>query len=301
MTSLRTASQGRLLLGAGALAGLHGARASRLKEHMVRVVSSVTSFSFLSTVGVGFYVGWLDFKESTVERSSSATSRSAFNLFAPGHSFTWAEAAQRVCDRLYDNALHEGDEPHELQCSEKEGSVEAKDFTVGRFQFKDFKVLGGKRLKAHGCCHLKYYGWEVCAGVLYVPEHVETPLSGSDVTDPSLPKMLELRYCRSFPREQFGWVTRWAMSRNGHKFDEAEEAKVKAFNSLYRDVSVGDCYTLGYDPTTGEGGRVTLQLNGCELGDVEGAHFSEAIFSVWFGKYPFLDHMKQELLRPAAF
>lgn len=23
------------------------------------------------------------------------------------------------------------------------------------------QVLGGKRLKAHGCCHLKYYGWEV--------------------------------------------------------------------------------------------------------------------------------------------
>jgi len=297
MTSLWTASQGRLLLGAGALAG-HGARASRLKEHMIRVVPSVTSFSLVSTIGVGFYVGWLDLKESTVERSSSATSRSAFNWFASGRSFTWAEAAQRVCDQLYDNALHRGDEPDELQ-SEKEGSVEAKDFTVGRFPFKDFKVLGGKRLKAHGCCHLKYYGWEVCAAVLYVPEHVETPLSGSDVTDPSLPKMLELRYCRSFPREQFGWVTRWAMSRNGHKFDEAEEAKVKAFNSLYRDVSFGDCYTLGYDPTTGEGGRVTLQLNGRELGAVEGAHVSEAIFSVWFGKHPFLDHMKQELLRPA--
>ena len=30
------------------------------------------------------------------------------NRFASGHSFTWAEAAQRVRDRLYDNALHEG-------------------------------------------------------------------------------------------------------------------------------------------------------------------------------------------------
>ena len=37
-----------------------------------------------------------------------------------------------------------------------------------------------------------------------------------------------------------------------------------------------DCYTLGYDPARGEGGRVTLQLNGCELGGVEGRHFSEA-------------------------
>eukprot|EP00438_Fugacium_kawagutii_P006426 Skav210654 [mRNA] locus=scaffold2527:160361:164999:+ [translate_table: standard] len=87
------------------------------------------------------------------------------------------------------------------------------------------------------------------------------------------------------------------MSRNGHVFHgEAEEAKLKAFNSLYRDVAVGDCYTLSYDPSEGSG-RVTLQLNGQELGAVEGGHFSEAIFSVWFGPRPFLDQMKQDLLQ----
>ena len=30
------------------------------------------------------------------------------NRFASGHSFTWAEAAQRVRDQLYENALHRG-------------------------------------------------------------------------------------------------------------------------------------------------------------------------------------------------
>lgn len=98
----------------------------------------------------------------------------------------------------------------------------------------------------------------------YLPEEMQMPLSGTDIMDVSLPKMLagnrreskspceELRYCRSFPGEQFRWVTRslaiaeclsrqgWAMSRNGHVFDETGEAKVAAFNALYRDVSHGD-------------------------------------------------------------
>eukprot|EP00913_Durusdinium_trenchii_P020612 g19359.t1 len=90
--------------------------------------------------------------------------------------------------------------------------------------------------------------------------------------DSSLPKILELRYCRSFPGEHFRWVTRWAMSRNGHP---TETDTAEAFNALYRD----DCYTLGYHPAQGECGRVSLQLNGTELGAVEGRSFSEAIFS----------------------
>mmetsp|Transcript_25627 Transcript_25627/g.56073 ORF Transcript_25627/g.56073 Transcript_25627/m.56073 type:complete len:292 (+) Transcript_25627:53-928(+) len=273
-----------LLLG-GVLAGLGGARASRasrLKMHVARH-ASVTSVSCLSAAAVG--AAWVAGDQDWPQlRFGSATSGSPSTWFSSSRSSAWA-AAQKVCESL----AGEGER-------EERSSMEARDFTVGRFQFKDFKVLGGKRLKAHGCCHLKYYGWEVCAAVLYLPEDVERPLSGSDVTDPSLPKMLELRYCRSFLGEQFRWVTRWAMSRNGHRFDEAEEAKLKSFNSLYRDVAVGDCYTLGYDPARGEGGRVTLQLNGCELGGVEGRHFSEAIFSVWFGQRPFLDQMKQELL-----
>ncbi|CAJ1403440.1 unnamed protein product [Effrenium voratum] len=166
--------------------------------------------------------------------------------------------------------------------------------TVGSYEFADSKALAGQSLKAHGVCHLRYYGLEVCSAVLYLPEGGAAPRSGADVTDPALPKMLELRYCRNFPKDQFRFVTRWAISRNGH-MDREVEAGVESFNPLYKDVAAGDCYTLGYDPQ-GDG-LVTLRLNGAHLGSVPGKRFAEAIFAVWFGPRPFLEHLKQELLR----
>ncbi|CAK9032158.1 Asparagine synthetase [glutamine-hydrolyzing] 1 (Glutamine-dependent asparagine synthetase 1) [Durusdinium trenchii] len=196
-------------------------------------------------------------------------------------------------DRWARGTMLEGEEVQAAEVEVQE--EEASNFGLGGFQFQDFKVLHGQRLKAHGCCHLKYYGFEVCAAVLYLPEDAPAPRSGAEIMDSSLPKILELRYCRSFPGEHFRWVTRWAMSRNGHP---TETDTAEAFNALYRDVTHGDCYTLGYHPAQGECGRVSLQLNGTELGAVEGRSFSEAIFSVWFGPKPFLEDLKQELLRP---
>eukprot|EP00439_Symbiodinium_sp_Y106_P052378 s211_g7.t1 len=157
-------------------------------------------------------------------------------------------------------------------------------------------VVGKHRLGVHGRSHCRYYGLQVCAAVLYLPEGADQALTGRDVMDSNVLKTLELRYCRHFPGDQFRFVTRWALSRNGFLPDEAVEAGLKHFNPLYRDVQPGDCYTLTYDPHT-PAGRVTLQLNGVELGSVEGRRFSEALFSVWFGQRPFMDHLKQELLQ----
>ena len=49
---------------------------------------------------------------------------------------------------------------------------------------------------------------------------------------------LEAWRLREVPRLQR--AAGWAMSRNGHVFDETGEAKVAAFNALYRDVGHGD-------------------------------------------------------------
>eukprot|EP00441_Pelagodinium_beii_P039166 CAMPEP_0197626516 /NCGR_PEP_ID=MMETSP1338-20131121/5446_1 /TAXON_ID=43686 ORGANISM="Pelagodinium beii, Strain RCC1491" /NCGR_SAMPLE_ID=MMETSP1338 /ASSEMBLY_ACC=CAM_ASM_000754 /LENGTH=315 /DNA_ID=CAMNT_0043197057 /DNA_START=123 /DNA_END=1070 /DNA_ORIENTATION=- len=171
-----------------------------------------------------------------------------------------------------------------------------KDLSVGGFRFARSQVLDGSELNAFGCCHLKYWGFQVCAAALYLPESKTRPLSGQDVMDPAVPKQLELRYLRSFPAERLRFVTRWAMSQNGFLKGSVEEDLLE-FNQLYKDVGVGDCYTLSYSPSSEGGGRVTLQLNGVELGGIEGPQFSEAIFSVWFGEKPFLLEMKKELLR----
>lgn len=171
-----------------------------------------------------------------------------------------------------------------------------QDLPVGGFSFASSKVVDGSKLNAYGCCYLKYWGFEVCAAVLYMPESTTRPLSGNDVMDPGVPKQLELCYLRGFPAERLRFITRWAISQNGLLKGPVEDGLME-FNPLYRDVVRGDCYTLAYSPSAAGRGRVTLQLNGVELGGVEGTQFSEAIFSVWFGEKPFLAEMKKDLLR----
>ncbi|CAK9027170.1 unnamed protein product [Durusdinium trenchii] len=251
------------------------------------------SASYVSAaVGAALVVG--DLQDWWPRRLSSTSSSSPSSWPCPNSSDAFAVVQTLLRDdRWARGTMLEGEEVQAAEVEVQE--EEASNFGLGGFQFQDFKVLHGQRLKAHGCCHLKYYGFEVCVAVLYLPEDAPAPRSGAEIMDSSLPKILELRYCRSFPGEHFRWVTRWAMSRNGHP---TETDTAEAFNALYRDVTHGDCYTLGYHPAQGECGRVSLQLNGTELGAVEGRSFSEAIFSVWFGPKPFLEDLKQELLRP---
>ncbi|CAE8660797.1 unnamed protein product, partial [Polarella glacialis] len=137
-------------------------------------------------------------------------------------------------------------------------------------------ALEGPPLKAYGSCHLKHWGLDVCAAVLYLPEGKAVHLAGEDVLDPSVPKQLELRYLRGISADKFRWTTRWAISRNGF-LTAPVEAALKQFNPLYKDVIRGDCYTLSYHPDSGHSdqGCVTLQLNGVQLGTVEGRLFSE--------------------------
>lgn len=170
---------------------------------------------------------------------------------------------------------------------------------VGGFKFDDSKLLNNvHELRARGCTYCTHWGLEVCAAVLYLPEHTRAA-TGEDVMDPKVAKQLELRYLRRITGDQFRLSTRWSISRNGLLGEDAKRG-LEDFNPLYRDVARGDCYTLCYDPgseASGRIGRVTLRLNGRELGSVQGAEFSRALFSVWFGPRPFLDKFKSDLLQ----
>ncbi|CAE7421522.1 unnamed protein product [Symbiodinium natans] len=271
-----------LLLGAGGITAVLAARAARVRR-LGPAASSLAAALGAAAVagGVASQHGALaeDQWEIMKLTGSSASSSSAAPVkLRPPWSSSFAAAAGAIA--VADHPVYE-EVPQEMQ--------------VGGFSFADRKVLGNHCLSVHGRSHCRYYGLEVCAAVLYLPEGTDQVLAGGDVMDSTVPKTLELRYCRNFPGDQFRFVTRWALSRNGYLPDEAVEVGLKLFNPLYRDVKRGDCYTLSYDPRT-PAGRVTLQLNGVELGSVEGRRFSEALFSVWFGQHPFLDHLKQELL-----
>eukprot|EP00443_Scrippsiella_acuminata_P114888 CAMPEP_0115717222 /NCGR_PEP_ID=MMETSP0272-20121206/76752_1 /TAXON_ID=71861 /ORGANISM="Scrippsiella trochoidea, Strain CCMP3099" /LENGTH=229 /DNA_ID=CAMNT_0003159609 /DNA_START=13 /DNA_END=699 /DNA_ORIENTATION=+ len=160
--------------------------------------------------------------------------------------------------------------------------VGGRPLQVGGFSFQEAKeVNGAHRLRARGCSHLTHWGFQVCAAVLYLPEDAQAA-TGDDIMDPGVAKQLELRYLRRFTGDQFRITTRWSISRNG-LLCGAAAAGLEQFNPLYQDVGPGDCYTLTYDPGSvraSRPSRVTLALNGVQLGSVEGAEFSRAIFSV---------------------
>ena len=102
-------------------------------------------------------------------------------------------------------------------------------------------------------------------------------------------KVLKLQYLRGVAASDFRDSTRAFIEANG-LLSPAVERTLASFNALYQDVRWGDSYTLSFD-----GARVALALNDRQLGSVNGAEFSEALFSVWFGERCFMERLKSDL------
>lgn len=118
---------------------------------------------------------------------------------------------------------------------------------------------------------------------------------GADAEDilADTPKRLEISYFWTISAERFVASTREAIERNS---DPATLARigphVDRFLALYRGVEPGDRYSLTYIPGVG----TELALNGTPLGNVEGADFAAAVFSVWFGDREIDTALKKSLL-----
>eukprot|EP00747_Dinoflagellata_sp_TGD_P169416 gnl/TRDRNA2_/TRDRNA2_198361_c0_seq1.p1 gnl/TRDRNA2_/TRDRNA2_198361_c0~~gnl/TRDRNA2_/TRDRNA2_198361_c0_seq1.p1 ORF type:complete len:233 (+),score=32.44 gnl/TRDRNA2_/TRDRNA2_198361_c0_seq1:45-743(+) len=189
-----------------------------------------------------------------------------------------------------EEAQHSSFESDLQQKSPSTSKSRGERFSVAGYWFDNSRVLNEHKLIARGVSHIRYWGVDVCAAVLYLPEGV-CPTTGEDVMNWKVPKQLEVQYLRSITGDLFRWSTRRSIESNGLLGPAAEEGLGK-FNPLYRDVQVGDRYTVGYD-----GGRSSLSLNDKELGGVDGREFSVALFSVWFGDFPFHSRLKDDLLK----
>tara|TARA_R100000027_G_scaffold58155_1_gene47986 strand:+ start:1397 stop:1939 length:543 start_codon:yes stop_codon:yes gene_type:complete len=108
---------------------------------------------------------------------------------------------------------------------------------------------------------------------------------------------LKILYYRNLDREDF--------IKSGRKFlksnvSEAEYTSIserfEAFNRLYVDIRKGDTYSVQYDPAQEV---LTLFHNGQPLGQIQGADFARAYFTIWFGSDPVSESLKEELLGSA--
>jgi hypothetical protein len=132
----------------------------------------------------------------------------------------------------------------------------------------------------------KFY--KVSVAALYLGEGVEPDAVLGDV-----PKRLEIEYFHPITARDFVTLTRKLLRENvDHQTLDQLQPRIDLFNSLYRDVKPGDRYALTYTPGKG----TVLELNGTEMGVIEGHDFASAVFAMWFGPKPLSLSLKTALL-----
>lgn len=156
------------------------------------------------------------------------------------------------------------------------------------------KEVNGMALR--GVAHTSYCWVPVCDSALYM--NVENNVN--NVLDPNVSKELVIKYLRYIPKSAFVWQTTDSIAKNGFLKPQSKEcmqANLDQFNSFYTDVNQQDCFALSYNASSGTS---ELKLNGSTVGSIKSRAFGTAVFSIWFGAYPFMESMKENLLTRLA-
>lgn len=154
--------------------------------------------------------------------------------------------------------------------------------------FPDVLNVDGQDLKQAGAGGL--YKWFIkgCDMALYVPVGTRRQDVLKDV-----PKCLEFFYYHNIRADQFAYAAWHTLERNWKKETlDTNKSAIDKLHGIYRDVSKGDTYRLLYIPGAG----TKLFLNGKLLGTVEGNDFARIYYSVWLGKEPISEKLKEHLL-----
>ena len=98
------------------------------------------------------------------------------------------------------------------------------------------------------------------------------------------PKRIEVEYFVSIPGRKLNNFTIDAMK------DE-----IKLMAKYFVDLKPGDRFSLTYIPSVG----TKFAHNNHLVGIIKGQEFAKALFSVWIGKKPFDNHLKEQVLGKA--
>lgn len=122
--------------------------------------------------------------------------------------------------------------------------------------------------------------------------YLDNCINSGDIFSKS-PKQLRLVYSKAIPGKAFKeGVEEYLKINLGERYPGWEQA-FNDFDSHYRDIKEGDYYDLVFDPQTG----LQLFLNKKLLGTLQDIEQALAYFNVWFGKEPFSEELKNELLK----
>ena len=116
---------------------------------------------------------------------------------------------------------------------------------------------------------------------------------GAEDVFTDIPKRLEIEYFHAIPAQGFIDATQLGLVNNLSREQLASiQNRANTLYALYRDVKPKDRYAFTYIP--GVGSRIAL--NNKVLGTISGLDFANAFFSIWLGRNPLDQKLKQALL-----
>lgn len=214
------------------------------------------------------------------------------------------------------HSLLQGTEANWLRMGAKNNSKKSPTtkLDVGGAAFSTTKRISDTKtdtlLVAKGQSYLSYFYLGVCSSVLYLAPGAA--INGvrfqKQITTTTTPIALEIYYHKPARAVDLQWATKKFIEANLPNnsaitdLPQNMQRQLSKFNALYRNIKVGDRYSLEYIPQIG----MRLLLNDQVLGTVgmnmpvkQQQELARLIYSVWFGEEaPFSELMKKELLTP---
>ncbi|MBX5482904.1 MAG: chalcone isomerase family protein [Myxococcaceae bacterium] len=143
----------------------------------------------------------------------------------------------------------------------------------------------GQELKLTGAGVRNKWFFDVYVIGLYLADPAKDPLSDQA-------KQVKLVLLRDLSKEKIGDAIREGFEKNSAAEMPKLKDRLDKLIGVLTDGKRGDSLVLTYVPGTG----TVVSGKGKKLTTIEGADFARALFSVWLGKNPVDEGLKNELL-----
>lgn len=160
---------------------------------------------------------------------------------------------------------------------------------VGGVNFPDTATVEGKELKLNGAGLRKKMVFKVYAVALYLEN---TSQDASQVIGSDQTKRVRMYMLRDLDKKTITDAISDGFKKNAGAKLPALQPKLDTFKAAIPDLKKGDDLVLTYVP--GQGTHV--QTKSGQAISVEGKDFADALFSVWLGKDPVDDGLKDGML-----
>ncbi|PTL82600.1 chalcone isomerase family protein [Vitiosangium sp. GDMCC 1.1324] len=160
---------------------------------------------------------------------------------------------------------------------------------VSGVQFPDTVTVEGKELKLNGAGLRKKFVFNVYTAGLYLQNPSQ---SAQQVIESDQVKRVRMSMLRDLEKKTIVEAIEEGFKKNAKDKLPALQQRLDTFTAAIPDLKKGDELVLTYTPGKG----TTIESKAGQKISVEGKDFSDALFSVWLGKSPVDESLKDAML-----